>query len=150
MTRVAAQLDMVQLEEADAAALRRVWTTLRGKEPPRTFTARLMRLALAWDMQAAKSDGETVKARREWNRIIKGRGESGTIKGDGTALPPSISAGTRLLKEWGGTAHEVLVTEGGASWNGQHYSSLSAVARAMTGTNRNGPKFFGLREGAKP
>lgn len=62
---------------------------------------------------------------------------------------PIASDGTCILKNWGGTAHEVLVTEDGASWNGQTYSSLSAVARAMTGTNRNGPKFFGLREGSK-
>jgi hypothetical protein len=54
------------------------------------------------------------------------------------------------LKEWGGTIHEVLVTEnGGAIWNGERYTSLSAVARAMTGTNRNGPKFFGQREDIK-
>ena len=60
----------------------------------------------------------------------------------------AVADGTRILKEWGGITHEIQITgDGGAVWNGQSYSSLSAVARAMTGTNRNGPKFFGLREG---
>lgn len=70
--------------------------------------------------------------------------------GNDRATSPTVCNGTRLLKDWGGTIHEVLVTEnGGATWNGERYKSLSAVARAMTGTNRNGPKFFGLREGVK-
>jgi hypothetical protein len=149
MTRATAQLDLDQLEGADAARLRRVWATCRGIEPPKTFTARLMRLALAWEAQAARAGCETAKVRREWNRIIKKRGDGGSIKGKGFVSPASAATGTRLLKEWGGATHEILVIEGGASWNGQSYSSLSAVARAMTGTNRNGPRFFGLREGTK-
>jgi len=67
------------------------------------------------------------------------------------ALRASVADGARILKHWAEATHEVLITENGAAiWNGQSYSSLSAVARAMTGTNRNGPKFFGLREGADP
>ncbi len=149
MTRATAQLDIGHLEGADAATLRRLWTTSKGIEPPKTFTARLMRLALAWDAQTASEGREAAKVRREWYRIIKGRAEGGSVKGAGNARPALASVGTRLLKDWGGTTHEVLVVEGGANWNGQRYSSLSAVARAMTGTNRNGPKFFGLREGVK-
>lgn len=149
MTRATAQLDMVHLERADAATLRRLWTTYRGTEPPKTFTARLMRLALAWDAQAATEGFEAAKVRREWNQIIKRKAGGGPFKGTGAKWPASAGPGTRLLKDWGGATHEVLMIDGGASWNGQSYSSLSAVARAMTGTNRNGPKFFGLREGAK-
>ena len=149
MTRATAQLDLSQLEGADAATLRQFWATCRGIEPPKTFTARLMRLALAWDAQAVSECCETAKARREWNRIIKKRGEDGPIKRAGNVPHPAASSGTRLLKDWGGAIHEVSVVDGGARWNGQSYSSLSAVARAMTGTNRNGPRFFGLREGGR-
>jgi hypothetical protein len=119
-----------------------------GSQSSKTFTARLMRLALAWDAQAASAGGETARVRRDWNRITKGRSGGGPIKRAGNP-PPSVGTGTRLLKDWGGSTHEVLVIEGGATWRDQNYSSLSAVARAMTGTNRNGPKFFGLREGGK-
>ena len=138
-----------QLGEADAATLRRLWDKSKGTKPPKTFTSRLMRLALAWDAQAAREGGETAQARRNWNRVIKERSGGGSTKREGIALRPPICEGTRILKNWGGTTHEVLVIEGGASWNGQSYTSLSAVARAMTGTNRNGPKFFGLRPGSK-
>ena len=106
-----------------------------------------MRLALAWDEQAANEGAEPSKARRDWNRVIKERQKGKASIPAGNVLFPSVSDGTRLLRDWGGTTHEVLVTEDGATWNGQNYTSLSAVARAMTGTNRNGPKFFGLREG---
>ena len=139
-----------QLEEADAATLRRLWATSWGAAPPKTFTARLMRLALTWDAQATLEGRETAKVRRDWNRIIKGRSSGGTTNNLANTSPyPMAADGTRILKDWGGITHEVLVVEGGATWMGQSYSSLSAVARAMTGTNRNGPKFFGLREGGR-
>ncbi len=143
-------LDIQQLKEADAATLRRLWVEARDAPPPKTFTARLMRSVLAWDVQAAGSGGETAKVRRGWNMIINQRAKRRSLSSAGN---PSVSIardGTRILKEWGGTTHEVQITaNGGATWNGQSYSSLSAVARAMTGTNRNGPKFFGLREGTR-
>ena len=138
-----------QLEEANAATLRRLWATSRGTKPPKTLTARLMRLALAWDAQAAIEAVETAQARRGWKQIIKCR--TGGVGNNNLAKSwpyPVVGAGTRILKNWGGAIHEVLVSGDGATWNGENYSSLSAVARAMTGTNRNGPKFFGLREGA--
>lgn len=138
-----------RLQEVDAATLRRLWTEVRGTAPPKTFTARLMRLALAWDTQAAREGCETAKVRQHWNRIAKGRCHAGSSKQGVVGMRPSVGAGTYLLKEWGDVTHEVLVTDGGATWNGQSYRSLSAVARAMTGKNRNGPKFFGLREVGK-
>ena len=138
------------LEKADAATLRQLWASSKGTNPPKTFTARLMRLALAWDAQAARDGRETAQVRQAWNRIIKSRYGGGESRNNAKSTPyPVASGGTRILKDWGGTTHEVLVTEDGATWNGESYTSLSAVARAMTGTNRNGPKFFGLREVGK-
>lgn len=139
-----------RLEEANAAALRRLWASSKGTKPPKTFTARLMRLVLAWNAQSANTGGETAQVRRSWNRIVKSRSGGGDSRNNVYSSPyPGVGCGTRILKDWGGTTQEVLVTEGGATWNGESYTSLSAVARAMTGTNRNGPKFFGLRESTK-
>lgn len=151
MTRVVTGPDIRQLENANAAMLRRAWVKGKGSAPPRTFTARLMRLALAFDVQVISGGGETANVRRAWSRVIRGRCDRRDRSNGGNAGVPKIYDGTRVLKEWGGTTHEVLVTaDGGVVWNGQSYSSLSAVARAMTGTNRNGPKFFGLRGGGTP
>ena len=150
MSSTDAGIKLQRLEEANAATLRQFWAETRGSEPPRTFTARLMRLALAWDVQVALTGGETAEARRAWRRVIRARTSSRSPKSHRDNVPGMIGEGTRILKYWGGTTHEVQITEdGGVTWNGQGYSSLSAVARAMTGTNRNGPKFFGLREGGK-
>ena len=54
-------------------------------------------------------------------------------------------AGTRLVREWRGVEHVVTVTAGGFEWQGQPYKSLSAIARAITGTRWNGLVFFGLK-----
>ena len=51
------------------------------------------------------------------------------------------------MREWQGTTHHVTVVDDGFLWNGETYRSLSGIARAITGTNWNGPRFFGMREG---
>jgi hypothetical protein len=62
------------------------------------------------------------------------------------ADPRNPVVGTKLIREWNGTAHTVTVLKDGFDWGGQRYKSLSAVARAITGTRWNGYRFFGLRE----
>ncbi|WP_131727484.1 DUF2924 domain-containing protein, partial [Thalassovita autumnalis] len=62
------------------------------------------------------------------------------------ADPRNPVAGTKLLREWDGTEHTVTVLKDGFDWQGRKYKSLSAVARAITGTRWNGYRFFGLRE----
>ena len=55
-----------------------------------------------------------------------------------------IRAGARLIREWNGRTHTVMVEEDGFSYAGQNYRSLSAVARDITGARWSGPRFFGL------
>ena len=55
-------------------------------------------------------------------------------------------AGTRLIREWRGVEHHVTVRIDGFEYQGRKYKSLSAIARAITGTRWNGPLFFGLRK----
>ena len=50
------------------------------------------------------------------------------------------------MREWQGTAYHVTIVNDGFLWNGRTYRSLSGIARAITGTNWNGPRFFGMRE----
>ena len=54
-------------------------------------------------------------------------------------------AGTRLIREWQGVEHVVTVTRDGYEWQGRPYTSISALARAITGTRWNGWVFFGLK-----
>lgn len=54
-------------------------------------------------------------------------------------------AGTRLIREYRGVEHTVTVLADGYEWQGRPYRSLSAIARAITGTRWNGLIFFGVR-----
>src|ERR1700738_1427203 len=56
-----------------------------------------------------------------------------------------LAPGTVLVREWDRQSQRVMVMSDGFAWNGQTYDSLSKVAFAITGTNWNGPRFFGLR-----
>ncbi|MBV8474914.1 MAG: DUF2924 domain-containing protein, partial [Hyphomicrobiales bacterium] len=60
---------------------------------------------------------------------------------DGIGLKP----GALLVREWSGRLERVVVLDKGFAWNGTTYGSLSQIAKAMTGTNWNGHRFFGLR-----
>jgi hypothetical protein len=63
-----------------------------------------------------------------------------------TAAPVRVlKPGTRLLREWQGVTHEVIVLEDGVLFRGKRHRSLSEVARAITGSRWSGPRFFGLR-----
>ena len=67
----------------------------------------------------------------------------------GSAKPPppiSLRPGTRLVREWRGVTHTVLIHADGIEWRGQRYRSLSVVARKITGARWSGPRFFGLRQ----
>ena len=55
--------------------------------------------------------------------------------------------GTELFREYQGMRHAVIVMEDGFAWQGKTYASLTTIAKAITGTQWNGPRFFGLREG---
>ena len=59
-----------------------------------------------------------------------------------------FAPGTVLLREWGEREHKVAVTaEGLFEYEGKTFKSLTAVARAITGTHWSGPLFFGLSKG---
>ena len=55
--------------------------------------------------------------------------------------------GSVIVREYQGKLHEVLVVPGGFCWQEQVFASLSTIARKITGTSWNGPRFFGLRGG---
>jgi hypothetical protein len=57
-----------------------------------------------------------------------------------------LKPGTLLVREFEGQSHTVTVVPDGFAWTGATYKSLSEIARAITGTRWNGPRFFGLHE----
>jgi hypothetical protein len=75
-------------------------------------------------------------------REIAAAAHDGTF--DAADLEPRIKPGTKLIRTWKKVTHEVLATEDGFVWKGQSYTSLSTIAKTITGTSWNGWRFFGL------
>jgi hypothetical protein len=129
--------DVAALDVLPLADLRMRWTQLLGTPAPRVGTS-MLRLALAWEMQARSLGGLSRGTSRALDQLARGR-----TRTDG------LRAGMRLVREWQGRAHVVDV--GGDEiirWDGRQFSSLSEVARAITGTRWSGPAFFGLKKTA--
>jgi hypothetical protein len=80
-------------------------------------------------------------------RKLEQAGADSLSRGSVTPAPPiSLRPGTRLVREWHGVTHMVLIHADGIEWRGQRYHSLSLVARKITGARWSGPRFFGLRQ----
>jgi hypothetical protein len=137
------ELDFAELGGLPRSKLRDLWQQELGETPPRCFGRELLALGIAYARQERRYGGFRKSSVRELDRLF-GRALAGSI-GDGTA-PPVGRPGTILVREWQGTTHHVTVVADGFIWNGNTHSSLSGIARAITGTKWNGPRFFGLRE----
>lgn len=156
----AVSIEIASLNDLDLDALRVRWRKLfRATAPPHLPRYLLLRM-VAYRIQAnayGDLDRDTVRfldriARaREARRVAGGKPSSKAVPPVPPALERgSLKPGTLLVREHAGTMHRATVVAEGFSWNGSTYRSLSEVARAITGTNWNGPRFFGLREREKP
>jgi hypothetical protein len=86
--------------------------------------------------------GLRPELRRRLRSIAEAAGRGGEVV---LTAPPRLKPGTRLIREWQGRTHEVLVGDGSFLWQRTQYRSLSQIARAITGTRWSGPVFFGLK-----
>ena len=119
-----------------------LWIKSYGNPPPKPVSRKLLLRAIAYAIQVRHYGGLPKRLRQELLRIATLGGASAQKNN----APPrrTLSPGTRLLRDWHGRSHNVEVTDEGFQWNGQTYRSLSIIAREITGSQRNGPKFFGL------
>ncbi len=124
--------------------LRQRWTELFGMAPSPRISRELLVRAVAHRMQEETHGGLGKSGRRQLARLGRTLGESGSLEVSQTR---SFKPGTRLIREWKGKVHEVVIAGGTYIWAGQHYRSLTQIARAITGTRWSGPRFFGLEAG---
>lgn len=120
-----------QVKQASLTELRAEWQRRYGPAPA-LRSADLLRRVLAWRIQVDAEGG----LRPETKKLLANRKK---------ARQPILATGTRISRDWLGTTHEVEVVEGGFLYAGRKWKSLSHVAREITGTRWNGPRFFGLR-----
>jgi len=136
-----AGIPLERLEELAGVGLKQEWARCHGAPAP-SLSADLLRLGIAYRLQEKRHGGIS----RETRRILR---HATCAMKDGNAAPVSapqrkLTPGTRLVRDWRGTGHTVTVLDDGFEYDGQVWRSLTAIAKAITGTHRNGPRFFGM------
>jgi hypothetical protein len=134
---------LAALPEKTLPELKQLWRDLYDREPPYGNKPFLIK-RLAYRIQELAYGGLSVRAEAKLNVLIeeedrRARGLPSLRKDDRPI------AGTRLIRQWQGVEHCVTVLDDGFEYQGARYRSLSAIARAITGTRWNGPLFFALR-----
>ncbi len=145
--QVAVENELKLLPSLPIKNLRERWRSLFSGHPPRAFGPDLLRRSIAQKLQHDAYGGLDAKTARLLNQLIAQSGKSnGKI-----VVPRRIKAGAVLVREWKGRSHRVTVLEEGFTFEDKPYENLSEIARTITGTRWNGPRFFGLRtEGEQP
>jgi Protein of unknown function (DUF2924) len=127
--------------------LKALWREYFGVEPPAYRRGFLIR-GLAHRLQELTYDGLKRAYQARLDAMIAGTEKPNGRSGRRPRHDVHLLEGTRLLRDWHGVTHEVTVIDGGYEHQGRRYRSLSAAARAITGTQWSGPLFFGLRKSA--
>jgi len=133
--REAIEAEVDRIRSLGLDDLRTLWRTTFRSSPPKGFTKDLVARFICWHIQEQAFGGLD----RQTAKILDGYVRNGK--------PPDrrLKAGTVLVREYRGERHTVTVVPGGYVWRENAYASLSTIARAITGTAWNGPRFFGLR-----
>lgn len=126
-----AQLEELILLNRDQLAKR--WQECFGVPAPSLSRSTLLRQAIAWHIQTQAMGGLSLAERKQI--------QSGSMRA--TTHP---STGTRLIRVWQDQTHQVTVLEDGYLYQDKRWKSLSAIAKAITGTPWSGPVFFGLKK----
>lgn len=137
-------LTVGRLAQLPPEELRREWARRYGAPAP-ALSAELLRLGIGYKLQEAKLGGISRSTRTLLRQLSARAGVGET----GKPLPRKLTPGTRLVRDWRGAGHTVTVLEDGFVYDGRHWKTLTAVARAITGSHWNGPMFFGLTARAR-
>ncbi len=134
---------LADLETLNSAELRARWEQAFKRTVPKRASRDLLLRGLAYHVQEQAEGGLSKSTRR---RLAKLAGRNSEDRE--SISPPNLrlKPGNRLIREWHGVTHSVMVLDDGFDWRGDRYTSLSQIARAITGARWSGPLFFGLRK----
>src|SRR6195256_3008663 len=135
------------LRGLDLKGLRARWRSVLQRPAPGHLPRHLLFAIIAYRIQSDRFGDLDHETRQLLDRT--GANESGAAMSARLVSfdqkRTELTPGTVLVREWDRQSQRVMVMSDGFAWNGQTYDSLSKVAFAITGTNWNGPRFFGLR-----
>ena len=136
---------LAALATMSSAQLRAEWMRVH-KAPAPPLTTDLLTRGIAWRLQERAHGGLPASVMREVQQIQRQIERGGPAR----LTDGKIKPGTRLVRDWGGTSHHILVLESGYLYRDRSYTSLSQIARDITGAHWSGPRFFGtLRPSAE-
>ncbi len=149
LTEADVRREIAELETKDIKSLQTRWRDLFKVPTPRGIRAPFLRRAIAYRLQEQVHGGLSSATKRQLRKIAAADHAAridGTVsdRHSSRARQIKLSPGTQLVREWDGQTEVVDVVRGGYVWCGKTYSTLSAVASAITGTRWSGPRFFGL------
>lgn len=127
---------IARIEAMSARERKAEWQRCTGTDAPPAYGSGLLARAIAHQVQEAAL-GSMRKADL---KRVQTAGGSSKVKAASAAVKP----GTWLSRTWHGEVHQVIVLESGFEYRGERYSSLSEVAKRITGSHWSGPRFFGL------
>ena len=130
------------LPKMSRAQLLVLWKHLFKIPPPRKGRRDLLIKFLAYRMQEQAYGGLSPGTRERLRALARKFEASPNAQ---LSLAPPFKPGTRLIRDWRGQSHRVTILENGYEYTGKRYSSLSQIARLITGTRWSGPLFFGLK-----
>lgn len=130
--------ELKKLEAMGAGQLLARWRVL-FKNAPRNQRRDHLIAEIAYHLQVQAYGGLTPTIRNKLERMAFGDQHQAQPK-------YSITQGTRLVREWNGAQHVVIVHADGYEYNGKRYRSLTNIACEITGTRWSGPLFFGLKK----
>jgi len=134
-------VDIAALQGAATHDLRIAWRRLYRGAPPRCMIRDLLIRAIAYRMQERVHGGLAPATKRRLRGLVAEIEAKGTEAFDpGIVLKP----GARLVREWAGKTHTVVVLENGFDYGGERYPSLTKIAARITGAHWSGPRFFGI------
>jgi hypothetical protein len=140
---------MQQLAELDHLSIDQLaqrWQLLIGGTAPRQNRRYLVK-RLAYRIQELAYGGLSTETRAMLAETYQQHGQ--VTRTAGHSAGASIVPGTCLLRAWRGAVYRVTVCRHGFEYDGKRYSSLTAIARAITGGKCSGPAFFHLKEGQR-
>ena len=128
------RLDLDGLAAATREVLMAEWREVVGRPPPKHLSKPLMVQILSHAYQVDMVGGYTKRLDSRLKQAARR-----------DMMRPAFKPGSRFVREYHGFTHVVEVNEEGRFvWNGQSFKSLSHTARAITGYNVSGFKFFGV------
>jgi DUF2924 family protein len=139
---IALESEIAALPTLSAQELRTAWRALRCGDPTAASSRDLMLREIAYKLQERAHGGLAPAVKRRLRALAE------EIEANGAhalAPAPLLKPGTRLLREWGGKTHTVIVVDEGFEFQGERHQSLTQIARRITGAHWSGPRFFGLR-----